>query len=73
MTEKDKRLLLKQAARLTILGTTAERERGKLKKLVEQGVPYNDPKMCNALERFMQTDNEWKQLEAKYIQLRNKI
>jgi len=73
MINKDKLLLIKQAARLTTLGATVEKHRGKLKKLAERGVPYDDPKMLNTLEDFQKADNQWKQLETEHIQLRNKL
>jgi len=38
MTSKDKRLLIKQAAKLATLGVVVEKERSSLKKLVERGV-----------------------------------
>lgn len=73
MTKLDKNLLISQAAKLTTLGMTLERERNNLKKLVEQGVSYDSPKMMQAYERFKQVDDEWKQLEAEHLRLRRKV
>jgi hypothetical protein len=73
MTDKDERLLLSQATKLAKLGLTVERERTKLKALVERGIPYDDPKMLQTLERFTQADAEWKQLEAEHIRLRERL
>lgn len=73
MTKHEKHLLLKQAAKLTTLGVTVERERGKLKKLVEQDVLYTDPRMLAALERFQQADFEWKRLESEHLELRENL
>ena len=73
MTKNENHLLLRQAMRLTFLGITIENDRGKLKKLVEQGVPYSDPKMLEALERFNLANAEWKRLEAAHLTLKNKL
>ena len=72
MTSKDKRLLIKQAAKLATLGVVVEKERSSLKKLVERGVSYNDPTMAQTYERFVKADSEWKQLEAEHLLLRKK-
>ena len=72
MTKDEKRLLLRQAAKLATLGMTVERERSKLKKLVERGVPYDSPEMLAALQRFQKADTQWKQLEAEHLELRKK-
>jgi len=73
MTNKDKRLLVKQATKLTTLGVIVEKERSNLKKLVGQGVSYDDPKMLQAYGRFVNADKEWKRLEAEHLQLRKKL
>jgi len=73
MTKEDKRLLLMQATKLATLGVTVERERSNLKKLVERGVPYDSPEMVTALQRFQKVDTEWKLLEAKHLELKNKV
>jgi len=70
---EDKRLIRHQAYRLAILGAVIERERGKLKRLVEGGVPYGDQKMLQTLSRFQTADSEWKQLEAEHAQLKRKL
>ena len=49
-TRKD--LLLKSAARLYSLGVDLEMAREKLRKLVEQGVPYDSKEMKDAYSRF---------------------
>jgi len=73
MTKEDKRLLIGQAMKLTTLGVTVEKERGNLKKLVERGVPYDDPEMLKAYKRFAKADCDWKRLEAEHLQLRKKL
>jgi len=73
MTKADKQQLLTQAAKLYKLGLEVEAARKNLKKLVERGVPYDDPKMLHAYEYFTQVDNEWKQLEIDHLRLREKL
>ena len=72
MLKEDKRLSLKKAANLATLGMTVERERNKLKKLVEHGISYDAPEILNALQCFQKADAEWKRLEAEYLELRRK-
>lgn len=73
MTKEEKHLLIRQAAKLATLGVTVEKERKRLKRLVECGVPYDDPVMLAALERFEKTDSEWKRLETEHLALRKKL
>ena len=73
MKKEDKCLLVKQATKLVTLGVTVEKERSNLKKMVERGVSYDDPKMAQAYERFVTVDNEWKRLEAEHLGLREKL
>ena len=73
MKSTDRFILVRQAARLTALGVAVERERSNLRKLVECGVLYNDPRMMQAYERFVRADNEWKRLESEHLRLRKKL
>ena len=73
MRKADKELLLRQAYRLATIGVMVERERSELKRLVARGVPYDDPQMLQALERFRAVDSEWKQLEAEHLRLKQKL
>lgn len=73
MTKEEKRLLLRQAVKLTTLGAKVERERNRLKMLVERGVPYSAPEMLETLERFIQADAEWKRLEAEHLALQERF
>ena len=68
-----KDLLLKSAARLYSLGVDLEMARDKLKKLVEQGVPYDSKEMKDAYREFSELDAQWKELEKRHIELRNEI
>ena len=70
---EDKRLLISQATKLYQLGLKVEMERKNLKRLVERGVSYDDPKMVQAYERFVAVDNDWKRLEAEHLRLREKL
>lgn len=68
-----KDLLLRSAARLYSLGIEVEAARAQLRKLVEQGVPYNSPEMQKALEEFQELDQQWKALEQEHLQLRAEV
>ena len=68
-----KDLLLKSAARLYSLGVDLEMTRDKLKKLVEQGVPYDSKEMKDAYREFSELDAQWKELEKQHIELRDEI
>ena len=61
-----KDLLLKSAARLYSLGVDLEMARDKLKKLVEQGVPYDSKEMKDAYREFSELDAQWKELEVVF-------
>ena len=68
-----KDLLLKSAARLYSLGVDLEMAREKLKKLVEQGVPYDSKEMKDAYREFSELDAQWKEMEKQHIELRDEI
>ena len=70
---KDARLLLEQAQWLVVLGERLDMERLVLKKLVDNGVDYNDPRILETLGRITEVDSEWKQLEAEHLLLRKKF
>lgn len=68
-----KDLLLRSAARLYSLGIEVEAAREQLRKLVQQGVPYDSPEMRKALEEFQKLDQQWKALEQEHLQLRAEV
>ena len=68
-----KDLLIKSAARLYSLGVDLEMTRDKLKKLVDQGVPYDSKKMKDAYREFSELDAQWKELEKQHLELRDEI
>ncbi len=68
-----KDLLLKSAARLYSLGVDLEMARDKLKKLVDQGIPYDSKEMKDAYNEFSELDAQWKELERQHIELRDEI
>ena len=68
-----KDLLLRSAARLYSLGIEVEAAREQLRKLVEQGVPYDSSEMRKALEEFQELDRQWKALEQEHLQLRAEV
>ena len=73
MTPEDKQLLRRQAYRLAALGVIVERERSKLKKLIERGVSYDDPRVARAVERFQAAHLKWTELEKEHLKLRRKL
>ena len=68
-----KDLLIKSAARLYSLGVDLEMARDKLKKLVDQGVPYDSKEMKDAYREFSELDAQWKELERQHLELRGEI
>ena len=68
-----KDLLLKSAARLYSLGVDLEMTRDKLKKLVDQGVPYDSKEIKDAYREFSELDTQWKELEKQHLALRDEI
>ncbi len=68
-----KDLLLRSAARLYSLGIEVEAAREQLRKLVEQGVPYDSSEMRKALEEFQELDRQWKALEREHLKLHGEI
>lgn len=68
-----KDLLLRSAAQLYSLGIEIESAREQLRKLVQQGVPYDSPEMQKALEEFQELDRQWKALEQEHLQLRAEV
>ena len=71
--EYKKDLLLRSASRLYSLGIEVEAAREQLRKLVQQGVPYDSPEMRKALEDYQELDRQWKALEQEHLQLRAEI
>ena len=68
-----KDLHIKSAARLYSLGVDLEMTRDKLKKLVDQGVPYDSKEMKDAYREFSELDTQWKELEKQHLELRDEI
>ena len=68
-----KDLLIKSAARLYSLGVDLEMTREKLRKLAEQGVPYDSQEMKDTYKEFSELDAQWKELEKQHLELRDEI
>ena len=68
-----KDLLIKSAARIYSLGVDLEMTREKLRKLVEQGVPYDSQEMKDAYKEFAELDAQGKELEKQHLELRDEI
>ncbi len=65
--------LVLSAIALVRAGEALEEAKGKLRKLVDQGVPYESEEMKHTLDECLLLQQEWNTLEAKHIRLKNKI
>ena len=72
MKNKKNELVL-SALNLVRVGEALEAAKGKLKQLVDQGVPYESEEMKKALEECLLLQQEWKVLEAEHVRLKNRI
>ncbi len=73
MTNQEKAMLVKQAKELCKLGLAVERHRERLRRLVDEKVPYNSPQMWNALLEFQAADDEWKRLEQEHLRYKAQL
>ena len=72
MKNKKNELVL-SALNLVRVGEALEEAKGKLKQLVDQGVPYESEEMKKALDECLSLQEEWKILGAEHIWLKNEI
>jgi hypothetical protein len=72
MKNKKNELVL-SAITLVRVGEALEEAKGKLKQLVDQGIPYESEEMKKALEECLLLQQEWKVLEAEHVRLKNRI
>ena len=72
MKNKKNELVL-SAITLVRIGEALEEAKGKLKQLVDQGVPYESEEMKKALEECLLLQQEWKVLEAEHVRLKKRI
>jgi len=73
MTGKEKYLLIKQAARLAMLGAKVEKERGKVLNLSNQGISLSHPRLLKLYGRFNNAAAEWQKLESEHAELIKKL
>ena len=71
--DERKDLLLRSSARLYSVGMNLEGARERLKRLVEQGVPYDSDEMMRAYQEFNEIDRQWKEMEKQHLALRDEI
>lgn len=71
--DRRKELLLKSGARLYSLGVDLEEARAHICKLLEDGTGYDDPEMIQAVEDYTELKEQWDNLEAEHLKLRNEI
>ena len=72
MNNKKNELVLSAIA-LVKVGEALEAAKGKLKMLVEQGVPYESEEMKSALQEYLSLQQQWTELEAEHLKLKKRI
>ena len=72
MSNKKNELVLSAIA-LVQVGEVLEAAKGKLKTLVEQGVPYESEEMKAALQDYLSLQQQWTKLETEHLKLRKRI
>ena len=65
--------LVLSAIALVKAGEALEDAKAKLKRLVEQGVPYESEEMKIALEECLQLQQQWRELEEEHLRLKKRI
>ena len=65
--------LVLSAIALVKAGEALEDAKGKLRKLVEQGVPYESEEMKIVLEEYLQLQQQWRELEEEHLRLKKRI
>ena len=65
--------LVLSAIALVKAGEALEAAKAKLRRLVEQGVPYESEEMKIALEECLQLQQQWQELEAEHLRLKKRI
>lgn len=73
MTGKERKTLIDQGIRLYTLGLKLEKERNKLRKLVEKGVAVNSSTVFETVDEFFEYERQWKELETEHLELRQSI
>jgi len=71
--DNEKDLLIASAARLYSMGIDLEAARERLRRLVEQGVPYSSDEMRQAVQDFKELDRQWKELEKQHLEMRDEV
>ena len=64
--------LVLSAIALVKAGEALESAKGKLRKLVDQGVPYESEEMKMALDECLQLQQQWRELEEEHLRLKEK-
>lgn len=59
--------LVLSAIALVKTGEALEAAKDKLKKLVDQGVPYESEDMKRALDECLQLQQQWRELEEEHL------
>ena len=72
MANKKNDLVLSAIA-LVKIGEAVEAAKDQLRRLVEQGVPYESEEMRKALEEYLSLQQQWNELEAEHLKLKKRI
>ena len=65
--------LVLSAIALVKAGEALESAKCKLRKLVDQGVPYESEEMKAALQDYLSLQQQWTKLETEHLKLRKRI
>ena len=71
--KKAKKALVSSAIELVQIGKRLETARGKLRQLVESGVPYDSDEMKEALQACMALNLQWSALEQRHLALKGEL
>ena len=65
--------LVLSAIALVKTGEALEDAKAKLRRLVDQGAPYESEEMKMALDECLQLQQQWQALEAEHLRLKKRI
>ena len=65
--------LVLSAIALVKVGEALDAAKGKLRKMVDQGVPYEFEEMKMALDECLQLQQQWRELEEEHLRLKKRI
>ena len=69
MMQKDNHLFLEKAVQLSALGVEVEKQRSKIRELINGGVQNSALEMREALEKLQQAEGEWEETKQEHDEL----